>query len=220
MILTIDGQPHAFTPIQQFRDEYGLSAAFGVGRFLQDSRVKRGSMDSAGPSLGALREHVLRAVPAAPPETGWMTSVMLLQHEFQRQLVLANSAIGLQRSEIEFAVMGFAEVSQAFVSQALRAVSEGRPVPDFQMVYQDWLNTTCIVSHPFTYTRGSDTAWLVRVVHNAYGACGLVVQMPHDTRCLSDFSQFCPAESFMRALLRDVGAGYVQAMQSAAQKRR
>jgi hypothetical protein len=217
MILHIDGEARPFTPIGLFRARAGLPAGFGVSLFLPRPHTPTAQLD--GDALEQVRAATLDAVPTGTPPLGWTTAGMLLQRVFRRALLDVNGTVGLKPSELDFAVMGFAEMTQAALYQMLDARMHGRAAEPFARTYARWLDASVTCSHPFQYHPADGAVWTVRLVSTAYGVCGLIVTGPGatgpdaaapTTDYLYDPARMCPAEPFMRALLADVAGRFAR----------
>jgi hypothetical protein len=206
MRLTIDGHLHDFTPIKQFRSEYGLPPEFGVSLFEPKEWEGLGRIDRAGAELNRVRAAVLAALPASLTPSGWLAFLPDLSRPFENKLWEINPQVGLKDVEIEFAVGGFSDVCQAMAYALLRAKAAGDPVPDFHHVYADWLdNTARVFSEVHTHTHQGE-AWQVQIVAHAYGRAGLLIKTSTTTHYVHDPALGCPAEGFMAALLAEVCA--------------
>jgi hypothetical protein len=112
--------------------------------------------------------------------------------------------VGLKRSEIEYAVIGFGQVCQSFVHQLVVSRMKNQPIPMFTDIYTQWLSHSirCIQS-PFSY-RHYGQMWKIHVVAHAFGRVGMIIHMNNETHYVWDAMLSCPAEGFMYSLLRDV----------------
>jgi hypothetical protein len=171
-----------------------------------------GNIGGARAALQAVREAVLEAVPRQQPSQGWLASTLTLQIEFRRELYGVNDRIGLKPSEVDFAVMGFGEVCQAFVYALLHAQMNQQSPPAFSEVYLNWLNSTVAVSRAAYFHRHQERPWRIQLVRTAYGRCGLIVHSSGETHYVYDPAHNCPAEHFMMSLLSDVAARFTAAM--------
>lgn len=205
MNLTIDGLPREFVPLKTFRASTNLPPDFGIALFAPKDFSGLGSLDGAGAALQAVREAVLDAIPPGQSAAERLASLPALAEKFRRELTAANEAVGLREPEIEFAVMGFSAVCDAYLYALLRAQLQREPPLEFRTVYQDWLNGSVSVSQPFSFNFSGES-WRVRIVRTAYGPCGLIVDTGRGVEYVQDNAQTCPAEGFMLSLLRDVAA--------------
>jgi hypothetical protein len=207
MQLTIDGQMREFIPIQEFRTQHKLSSDFGVATFYHKNFEGKGSIQGAGAALHELRQATLDAIPEGkPPSNGWLTFSLELQLQFHRKLVEINPKVGLQQSEVEYAVAGFGDVCQAYIQAAMSARMRGRGMREFREIYQQWLDSVLFIAkEPFPYTH-EDQAWQIRLIQYVYGLTGMIVQTEDEIYYVFDNRLACPAEAFMSALLSDVCA--------------
>jgi hypothetical protein len=151
-----------------------------------------------------VREAVLNAVPVQMKAVNWLTFLAQLTALFKNELYGSNDAVGLHDVEIDFAAGGFGDVCQAFAYALLRARAENKPLPPFEAVYGEWLNSTARVSqmiYPYTH---HDQEWQIRIVTHAYGRAGMIITTSAETYYIHDAAIGCPAEGFMAALLKDV----------------
>lgn len=207
MQLTIDGQKREFIPIQAFRQKYRLPADFGVTTFYQKNFEGKGSIQGAGMALHELRQAMIDAIPEGnPPQNGWLTFSLELQLQFHRKLVEINPQVGLQQSEVEYAVAGFGDVCQAYIQAAMSARMRGQGMRKFAEIYQQWLDSVVFTAkEPFSYSHHGQQ-WQIRLVQYVYGLTGMIVQTEDETYYVFDNRLACPAEAFMTALLSDVCA--------------
>jgi hypothetical protein len=203
MRLIIDGQLRSLIPIREFRAANSLPPDFGVNWFTPKDYSGLGRIDEAGAELEEAKTALLASIPDGPPGS-WMGFTVELQQTFHKLLWDINHKVGLRRSEVEYAVVGLGEVCQSFVHTAMKERMNGRPLPVFERVYQDWLNRTTRTSErvfPYPY-RGR--TWGVRIIQYAYGRIGLVVDTEEQTYYVRDAALVCPAEGFMAGLLEAV----------------
>jgi hypothetical protein len=193
MQLLIDGEHREFIPIKIFRDAYDLPDGFGVAFFEPKDYTGLGSIEQKGAALNDLRQQVLESIPAQLSPQQWLNFLPTLQKTFRRHLMLAGT--GLRESEIEFAVAGLANVCQAIIYARLRV-----DTPAFDEIYADWLQNTVRLSQ----TRYPYGSWQVQIVTHAFGRVGMVIQAENDMYYVLDNRLACPAESFMRDLLREI----------------
>lgn len=216
IVLDVRGQPREFVPVRDFRAANGLPPDFGINLFVEKDYARLGSIEGAANELRSLRQSVLAAIPFQVPDSGWMGFSLAIQLIFNHKLREVNPRIGLRRSEIEYAVIGFGQVIQAFIHAMIEARMRGAPLPDFAQVYTDWLNRTVEVSSQTTFPyRHGEQEWRVSVVRHAFGRIGLIVQTDRATHHVYDPEIACPAESFMYLLLRDVASRLSTLMQNA-----
>jgi len=204
MKLTIDGISHTFTPIRAFRAAHNLPPEFGVSLFEPKDYAGLGSIDRAGAELNAVRAAVLTAVPAPPAPHLLLPTVSGLTELFRGQLYAINHAVGLQEVEIEFAVAGFADVTQGYAYALVRARLPGGEPADFDKVYQNWFESSARVAGTVHEYRHDGRTWQVQVVSHAYGRGGLLATCDNATYDVMDTALACPAEGYTAALLREV----------------
>jgi hypothetical protein len=206
MQLVIEGEARDFIPIKDFRARFHLPPDFGVARFEPKDYTGLGRIDRAGAELNAVRQAVLAAIPARMPLQGWMEFLPSLTNLFREKLYEINPQVGLKDVEIDFAVAGFGDVCQALLYAMLRARAAGRPFPAFQQVYSEWLNSSVKVYGEVYEYAHEGQVWRVRLVAQAYGRAGLIVDTGDATHYVYDPSLACPAEGYMATLLSDTAA--------------
>jgi hypothetical protein len=213
MHLLIYGQPQTFTPLRDFRAAHVLPPDFGVSRFEPKSYDGLGRIDSAGAELNSARQAVIGLVKSVgQPEdpTIWLKMSPVLRDFFQRQLESINSQVGLRPPEVEFAVAGFGDVTEAVIWALLRARATKSAAPPFAAIYAEWLNNTVRVSQTtHEYAHGGER-WGVQMVNNAYGRVGMYISAGDTVYCVADSGLTCPAEGFMQSLLAEVSAYILQ----------
>jgi hypothetical protein len=205
-----------FESMEDFRAEKGLASDFGISLFQPKNYAGLGSIKNAGEALRQLHNAVVEAVPARLPALGWQASLVSLQMLFQAKLREINPQIGLRTSEIDYAVSGFGEVMQRYLYALMSARLRGQPAPDFEDIYEQWLNSTIVytLEHIRFLQEDTDEVWQVQVAAHAFGRFGLIVQTPIETRYLRDSSILCPAAGFMESLFREVACGVESAIYS------
>jgi hypothetical protein len=209
--LTLDGQPHEFIPIKEFRADHALPAEFGVGLFEPKDYAGLGRIDRAGAELNSVRTAVLDAIPTQMPLQGWLAFLPELARLFQNKLYEINAQVGLKDVEVDFAVAGFGDVCQALLYAMMRARAEGTTLPRFEQVYGEWLDSSArVYGEAYSYPR-KDEMWNVRIVAHAYGRTGLIVDTGENTYYVYDSALGCPAEGFMAALLSEVAGRIIAA---------
>ncbi|MCC6616004.1 MAG: hypothetical protein IT320_21220 [Anaerolineae bacterium] len=213
--LALQGSLYELIPIKSFRARYDLPPTFGVAYFTPKDYVGLGSIDgpSAGLALNRLHASVLSRVPMQIAHADLPSVVTRLADYFRVEMDMANSAIGLQPQEVEFAVSGFADVTHKYAFALLRARLTREPAPDFKAIYESWLASGVrVLETPYPYAAdGHD--WQVRVISHVYGRVGLIVQTEADTHYLYDPALMCPAEGFMLGLLQDICARLATAVE-------
>ena len=216
---TFDGQKYTFTPIQIFREHWGLPDSFALDGF-EPKDWEVGSMDGAGAGLNRMRQVVVDAVPRTVAWTDLPNLTVRLADLFRQQMEATNATVGLQEVEIDFAVAGFSDVLNAAVYDLLRLRQSHRDNGarvreqfDFAAIYQNWLDDSARISTTAHTYHHNDTAFTVRTVYNAYGRVGLEVQTPTGVAYVADGRLACPAATYMRDLCRDVIAALVQALE-------
>jgi hypothetical protein len=208
----IDGQARDFVPVRDFRREHSLPDDFGITRFYEKDYTGRGSIQGAGEALNALRHDILNRIPQGQPPQGWLTFSLELQLYFHRKLREINPHIGLRQSEIEYAVAGFGDVSQAFIQAAMSARMTGKPLPTFEQIYERWLNSAVLTSKQFIPYQHQNQEWRIYLVKYIYGLAGMIVETAQERFYVYDPALACPAEGFMSALLNDVTERILSAM--------
>lgn len=203
MKLEINGELCHLLPIREFRIRNLLSPEFGINAFLPKDYTGLGRIDEAKAELQLVHAAVVAAVPKQLPPS-WMGLTLELQAVFQVHLTVYNYRIGLKRSEIEYAVLGFGEVVQSFVMGLINGWMYRQPIPTFEDIYSDWLNrTTQLSQRVFDYPH-QGINWEVRLIKHAYGVMGLAVDTGENTFYVHDAERKCPAEGFMFNLLKEV----------------
>ena len=204
MYVLIDGQRYPLTPIRAFRAAYDLPPEFSVAYFQPKSYDGLGSIEGAGAALNSVRDATIAAIPAVIKPSALLGLIPDLQTFFINQLYAINPQVQLKDVEIEFAAAGFGNVVSAFAYALLRSHLSGDPAPDFDVVYQAWLDSsTRIASNVIEYTH-ADQVWGIQVLADAYGRLGLLVALPDQTVVVHDAVLACPAAGFMAGLLREV----------------
>ena len=211
MKLNIDGQSYVFIPIRAFRAAHDLPLQFGVAMFEPKAYEGLGSIEGAGAELNSVRSALLAAIPPSISPTELLPKVELLTSLFETQLYSVNHVVGLRPVEVDFAVAGFADVTQAFAYALVRARLGGDP-PDFEAIYQNWLESSARVAYTIHDFIHNDRIWQVQVVSHAYGRAGLIAQSEGEIYYVADASIACPAEGFMAGILRDVCEGLAAAI--------
>jgi hypothetical protein len=210
MQLLVDRHPQDFLDLREFRAQHGLPESFNIRVFEPKDYTGLGSIDHAGAELHHLRERVLARLPGRLPMLDWLKAVSDLQGFFWGELVAINYAIGLRDPEIDFAAGGFGDVCRAVVYAIIRTHSEHQPPPSFEVIYQEWLNSTIkTASHVHTYSHQGVT-WHIQIISHAYGRMGLRIEVDEGQVFVYDHQLACPAEGFMLNLLREV-AGHILA---------
>jgi len=205
MMLKINGETPHLIPIREFRIRNLLSPEFGINTFLPKDYSGLGRIDEAKTELQLVHAAVVAAVPHNPPPS-WLGMTVELQEVFHTQLVVINHQIGLKRSEIEYAVLGFGEVCQSFVTGLLNAWMYRQPIPTFEDVYSEWLNSSIQLSQRIFDYPHQGKNWEVRLIKHAYGVMGLAIDTGETIFYIRDAERQCPAEGFMFNLLKEVTA--------------
>ncbi len=199
--IRLNGQPQPLIPIRTFRDEYHLSASFGVALFEPKDYTGLAALDHAGADLQRLRACILQIIPHRLPLLDLLTLNDTLQDAFDSELRSINPRIGLREADIEFAVAGFGDVCRAWSYALIRA----RGVkPDFASVYGEWLDNSVRLSSQEHAYICQDETWVIRILNAIYGRIGLEIRMQDRTVYVADSVYTCPAEGFMAALLQEV----------------
>jgi hypothetical protein len=205
MKLQINGETCHLIPIREFRIRNLLSPEFGINAFLPKDYTDLGRIDEAKTELQWVHAAVVASVPNDPPPS-WMGMTLELQEVFHTQLIVINQKVGLRRSEIEYAVLGFGEVVQSFVNGLINAWMCRQPIPSFEEVYSDWLNrTTQLSQRVFDYAHQGKN-WEIRLIKHAYGVMGLAIDTGENIYYIRDAERQCPAEGFMFNLIKEVTA--------------
>lgn len=203
MFLEINGKCCHFIPIREFRIRHLLPPEFGTSAFLPKDYAGLGRIDQAGAELQMVHASVVASVPDSLPAS-WMGLTLELQEVFHTQLCMINHKVGLKRSEIEYAVLGFGEVCQSFVHGLMNAWMYRQPIPTFEEVYSDWLNRNTQLSQQVFEYVSQGQRWEIRLIKHAYGVMGLTIETGETTYYVSDSDRQCPAEGFMFNLLKEV----------------
>lgn len=216
MQLVIDGEIRHFVPIKQFREAMNLPETFGMALFEPKDYSGLGKIDAAGTELNLVRRAVVEAIPAGIPLHEWLAYLPNLTRLLENKLHEVNAEIGLKSVEIDYAVSGFENVIHSLIYTLIRAHSEGQPAPDFDTIYQEWLDSSVrIASTVHHYTHNGET-WPVQIVINAYGRVGMMVWTEQKTHYIHANQLACPAEGFMLGLLSEVAERIMVATQSAS----
>jgi hypothetical protein len=205
MQLILDGQRRNLIEIQDFRTQFGLPENFGIALFSPKDYSGMGSLQGAGAALNQLKQEMLAATPQQLSLQQWLILLPQFQEKFRQKLTEINDQVGLKAVEIDFAMAGFGDVCQAFIYTALQAKAENKPWPQFQVVYQNWLDDSVRVFPEVHRYQWQDEQWQIRVFAHAYGRAGLITETsPTDTFYLHDPALGCPAEGFMENLLYEI----------------
>ena len=149
------------------------------------------------------------------PLRGWPLALPPLVTLLQNKLDEAAPLLGLGSHDIAFIVNTFAELCQTYLHALISARSAGQPLPDFEVIYASWLDSTVQVGgavYPYVH-RGE--VWAVQVLRHAYGSAGLVVWTDTLTYYVEDSAAGCPLQPFTEALLRAAAARMAAAVQAA-----
>lgn len=203
MRLSIDGIPYTFVPMKEFRAAHNLPQTFGIGLFATKDYTGLGRIDTAGSQLNGLRDSIMESLPQRLPPLEWLNEVTTVTRQFQKHLYHINDQVGLRDVEVEFAVAGFSDVLQVYAYALARANAAKSPMPDFRVLYEEWLfGTTRVFSERHAYFL-DDQPCTVRVVAHAYGRIGLLINAAQ-THAVYDPVLACPAEGFMTTFLSDI----------------
>lgn len=197
----LEGEP--WISVQEFRAVHKLPDDFGLAMFAPKNFANLGSIDRAGDALHQLRERVIEHIPVQTPPHGWIAFGLQLQLHFHRLLSEINPLVGLRSSEIEYASAGFGDVIQAYLHALLKAHVTGQSMPDFRMIYHQWLGHSVLVSSVSFRYEYQEQPWTVRLVKNNYGLTGMVIDTQASTYYVNDPVYLCPAAGFMTRLLQD-----------------
>jgi hypothetical protein len=206
MELSIAGASRTLIPVHEFRSKQKLPVEFGVELFASKDYTSLGSIERAGDALQHLKTTLLDAIPYERPPQGWLAFTLSLQLRFHQLLWQINPCIGLRASEIQYASSGFGDVCQAYVSALMAAQLDGRPLPDFETQYHQWIDQSVMISavaysyaHPVT-----DDCWQIRLVQTLYGITGMIVETERETYFVQDAVLGCPTSGYMGSLLSAV----------------
>lgn len=217
MQLLVDRAKRHLTPIAAFRAALDLPHTFGVALFERPSRSRPAWDGGAALELAEIQQAVLEAMPPQLPLEGWLLALPPLVTLLQNKLDAAAPLLGLSSSEIAFVVSTFDQLCQTYWHAMINARSAGQPLPDFDAVYADWLDSTVQVGgtvHPYVH-RGE--LWAVQVLHCAYGSVGLVVWTDTLTHYVEDRATACSLQPFIEELLKTVTARMAAAVQAVEQ---
>jgi hypothetical protein len=199
----IRGEPRQFIPIDQFREMYRLEGDFGIALFQPKDYRGLGTIEGAGAALRYVHETMIAAIPVHSPPAGWTAFTLELQIRFRLLLSEINGQVGLKNSEMDYAVVNFGAICQAYLNSLMSSRMRGKPVPNFADIYQSWLNKSIEISLPYSYPY-RDIHWQVEIVRHAYGRCGLIIEIGTATHYIYDAGLSCPAERFMESLSRAI----------------
>ncbi|MBZ0294152.1 MAG: hypothetical protein K8L99_16440 [Anaerolineae bacterium] len=211
MRLLIGNQHQDFIPIKTFRARYDLADDFSLALFEPKDYNGLGHIDEAGSELNMVRQSVLEAIPNDLSLKGWIEFLPELSRLFQNKLDEINPQINLKSIEIEYAVSGFHDVCQSLIYAMIRAMAANEPLPSFEDVYQQWLDSSVKISNTVHHYAYTDELWPIQIVNNAYGRCGMIIWTNETTHYVYDNTVACPAEGFVQILLKDVSARILQA---------
>lgn len=202
----LNGQTIRLIPIQTFRAQYELPVSFGVNHFEPKDTTGLARLDEAGDALAQLKKRVVSSVPERVVLPGLLSLMDTLQAHFECELRAINSRVGLGEPEIGFAVAGFGDVLRTWVYQVIAWQTGHAAAPEFETVYQSWLNSSTRLSQrPHTYTQ-QGRQWIVHILNDAYGRIGLRVELPGQVVYVQDTALACPAAGFMFRLLQSCAA--------------
>ncbi|GAB4513278.1 MAG: hypothetical protein OHK0046_13950 [Anaerolineae bacterium] len=204
MQLRIDGENRTLTDIRAFRVEHEVPDEFSVALFEPKDYTGLGSVNSGGEAMNIIRVSVVSVIPPSIHVLELLPFVEQLQKYFRVRLYMANAEINLRDEEIDFAVSGFTDVVQKVADAIIYAGNTHTPIPDFDPLYQQWLDDTTRVSRRVHTYKHNGQMWNVNVLNNAYGRIGLIVETAEGMHYLYDPKLACPAEGFMYNLLKEV----------------
>jgi hypothetical protein len=210
MQLTIDGLPQNFVPIKHFRAEYGLPDDFGVRYFEPKDYTGLATLDHAGEALNHLRDELIATLPRHVRLPELMPLLDALRGNFESELRAMNAMVGLREPEIGFAVAGLGDMLQTWLYALIQSHATKQPSPDFQTIYDDWLQQSVRLSsmqHDYTH---HTARWHIQIVNHVYGRVGLQVTMGDVAVYVQDARDACPAAGFMLNLLRDITNAILQ----------
>lgn len=214
MQLMLDDRPREFMPIRAFRDTYQLPDSFGVNYFEPKNYTGLGSIEGAHRQLHDLRQAMLNHLPATVHIGDLLFLKDQLQALFETYLKGINAAIGLQIVEIDFAVAGFGDVLETWVYALVGHRSQSfTPPPNFEDIYQAWLNSTVRLSQTMHPYENNGDLWRVQIVNHVYGRAGLRVETADGVQYVEDGRLACPTENFMHHLLVEITTRLMNALQ-------
>jgi hypothetical protein len=211
MHLTIAGYTHTFIPLQIFRSQWGLPDDFNLAYFEPKDWQGLGSLEGSGKALAIVRQRMIEAVPQTIILAQLISQVEALTNLFYRELAAINSQIGLRDVEVDFAVAGFADVSQSVAYHLMQLSHVYRHDPtqiplnfDFLAIYQSWLDASARISATTHLYVHENVGYEVQIVYNAYGRVGLKVQVFDEITYVIDMALACPAANYMMDLCGEV----------------
>lgn len=217
--LTVGGHTHIFVPLSAFRSQRGLPDEFSLAYFEPKDWQGLGSLDGSGKALATVRQRMLEAVPLTLILAELIPQVQALTDLFRVELTAINREIGLREVEVEFAVAGFADVTQNVAYQLIQLSHTYRHDPrqiqlhfDFAAVYQNWLDASARVSAATHIYTQHDVQYEVQVVYNVYGRAGLQVQVANEVYYVADMALACPASNYMLDLCSAVAQALCRAL--------
>lgn len=217
--LSIAGHTHTFISIQAFRSQWSLPDDFNLAHFEPKDWQGLGRLDGSGKAMATVRQRVIEAVPQTVSLADLINQVEALTGLFYLELAAINSQIGLRDVEVDFAVAGFADVTQSVAYQLLQLSHIYRHEPaqislnfDFSAIYQSWLDASARVSTTTHIYLHNNVRYEVQIVYNAYGRVGLKVQVGDDVFFVADMTLACPASNYMLDLCREVAQALCRAL--------
>jgi hypothetical protein len=204
MDLVLNNTRHTLIPIRQFRTDHQLPDIFSVTHFEPKDMTGLAHIDGAGEALDSLRQSILASIP---PHLTTLPTFDFLDHFVQlfgKTLHTVNHLIGLKDVEIGYAVSGFGDMLNIWFYDQARAIKTKTPATLFDTLYMDWVANSGRRSEKIHRYQHGEDEWEIRLLNNAYGRTGLQVDMPTHTAYVHDTAYLCPAEGFMRGVLRDV----------------
>jgi len=205
MKLIIGGIERTFIPLKVFRQQAGLPESFGVGYFEPKDFGGLAAIDHAGTDLNMLRQTILDAFPASLTLAELIPFFDRLQVLFDNLLRSINARVGLKPQEIEFAVAGFGDVNQMLTYALIRSRRANLSLPDFEMLYQEWLSDSVRVSARVHDYPHQGQQWQIQIINHVYGRVGLIVNTGANVHYVHDTRLACPAEGYMMMMLAEIG---------------
>jgi hypothetical protein len=213
----LQGELRQVMSLASFRALYDLPPEFGLASFVRKDYTRAGRIGGAGTALQTVRTALVNAIPSETPPGGWMAFIFTLQRQFRQQLYAVNAYVGLQPSEIDYAVTGCCDVLRMFVYEIGCAQLAGNPLPEFHQIYFTWFNSNIHLSRPVAHYVYGDYLWQIQVISNPFGRAGLAIETHADTHYVYDPELACPAAGFVSSLLRDIADTILRATERAEQ---
>lgn len=204
MQLRIEDQTQTLIDIRDFRKTHDLPDTFGVALFEPKDYSGLASIEQGGEALQTVREMLLEVIA---PEIRFMALLPYMEQltkYFRVRLNLANDQIKLRDTEIDFAVNGFSDLSQQIAYEIIHAHNTRRPMPEFDPIYQHWLNTSVRISQRVHEYDHNGTLWKINIINTIYGRAGLIINAGEAMYYVRDAALACPAQGYMYNLMKAV----------------